>query len=176
MAVQHHRTLIRTHAQSVQSASSKHSPSTARTSDGRIVSSAHINTYLHNSQYLRFKKFWPSFLHPVLSKYRTSKFLSPGTYILRIIPRRMNNQVCVLTGVTTKAGSFSPSPLRYVPLLLSREDSSYLSPLVDSHRIVPTHPARRSQQWIPFITYFISANKLKSPTYVGFEPQNHRCE
>lgn len=128
MAVQHHRTLIRTHAQSVQSASSKHSPSTARTSDGRIVSSAHINTYLHNSQYLRFKKFWPSFLHPVLSKYRTSKFLSPGTYILRIIPRRMNNQVCVLTGVTKQAPP--PPPYHGTCLRMFREKIPAFSSLV----------------------------------------------
>ena len=50
------------------------------------------------------------------------------------------------------AGSSPPSPLRFEPCILSREDFS--SSLVDSRRIVLTHAmysSRRSQQLILFI-------------------------
>ena len=60
-------------------------------------------------------------------------------------------------------------------LRLHREKAPVLSSPVDPHRIAPTHhAARRSQQSIPVSFFFIFAQKRKkkSPTHVGFEPQN----
>ena len=54
-----------------------------------------------------------------------------------------------------------PPPPRYAPSFY-REKAVALSYLVDSHRIAPTHAARRSQQLIPFPLYVKS--KLISPT------------
>ena len=58
------------------------------------------------------------------------------------------------------AGSPSPSPLRYVPSFLSREEFSAFSSLVDSRRIVPIHAARRSQQLI-LVFFCTFTNKVK---------------
>ena len=57
----------------------------------------------------------------------------------------------------------------YICLHFYREKISAFSSLADSHRIEPTHAARRSQQLNPF--YFIFANKVKSPTHLGLEPR-----
>ena len=51
-----------------------------------------------------------------------------------------------------------------------REKNSALSCLIGSHRIAPTHAARRFQQLVPF-NFIFFANKRKSPTHVGYEIQ-----
>ena len=66
-------------------------------------------------------------------------------------------------GVTEQALPTSLSPQRYAPSLLSRADSSsFVSPLVDLHRIAPTHAAKRSQQLFPLI--FLQINSKVRPT------------
>ena len=64
------------------------------------------------------------------------------------------------------AGPPTPSPPRYMPSFLSREDSAFSS-LVRSRRIVLTHAARCSQQ---LVVLFLAFLQIKSnPTTVGIE-------
>ena len=70
-----------------------------------------------------------------------------------------------------KAGPPAASPLRHMPKFC-RENSSAFSSLIDSRRIVPTHAARRSQQFVDPIFAFLqikyhsSGNRTQGPTLV----------
>ena len=70
-----------------------------------------------------------------------------------------------------QAPGASPLPTTYgTRLRFFARRLSAVSSLVDSHRIAATQAARRPQRLNPF-GFLDFANKLKSPTHVGFEPQ-----
>ena len=76
--------------------------------------------------------------------------------------------VTQIPGVTKHA--LLPPPHYGTRLRFYREETPAISSHVDSHRIAPTHAARRSQQLL--LLFFYMGYKLKNPAYVGFEIQN----
>ena len=68
---------------------------------------------------------------------------------------------------------FSPLPTAVHALILIARRRQPLSSLVDSHRIAPTHAARRSQQLTSFC-FFYFCNQTQSPIHAGLELKDQR--